>query len=126
MEALLGLALVALIVMSTAWFQHTLERQVITRMETITGGRVEIGYFHFRPWLFQVTLQKLVIHGLEGAGEQPLMSIGAVDVGLSPEEFLRRRFRLRHLDMDELQIHLRVDAKGVMNLPGPREQLRNC
>ena len=58
-ESLLVLALAALIVMSSAWFQHVLERQVIAGLEDLTGGRVEIGHFRFRPWLFQITLRKL-------------------------------------------------------------------
>jgi translocation and assembly module TamB len=121
-ENLLVLALASLIVMSTGWFQHVLERQVITRLENITGGRVEIGHFRFKPWLFQITLQKLVIHGSEGAGKPPLVSVRDVEVGLSPGQFLRRRLRLRHVDMDGLQVHIQTDPQGVTNLPRPQEQ----
>ena len=121
-ESLLVLALAALIVMSSAWFQHVLERRVIASLENLTGGRVEIAHFRFRPWLFQITMQKLVIHGSEGAGEATLISVREVEVGLSPAQFLRRRLRLRHVDMDELQVHLRTNPQGVTNLPRPQEQ----
>jgi translocation and assembly module TamB len=30
--------------------------------------------------------------------------------------------RLRHLDIDGLQVHFRTDSQGVTNLPGPRER----
>jgi len=121
-ENLLVLALAALIVMSSAWFQHVLERRVIASVENLTGGRVEIAHFRFKPWLFQITLQKLVIHGSEAAGDPPLISAREVEVGLSPGQLLRRRLRLRYLDMDELQVHLRTNPQGVTNLPGPGER----
>ena len=122
MESLLVLALTALVVMSTGWFQRALERGVIARLERLTGGHVEIGHFRFRPWVFHVTLQNLVIHGTEAAGDPPLISARAVEAGLSPEQLLRRRLRLRHMDIDGLQVHLRTNPEGVTNLPGPQEQ----
>jgi len=69
MESLMVLALSTLIVMSSSWFQHVLERQVIAGLESLTGGRVEIGHFRFRPWLFQIRLDRLVVHG---AGPPPI------------------------------------------------------
>ncbi len=113
------LALATLIVMSSAWFQRVLERRVIASLETLTGGRVEIGRFRLKPWVFQITLQKLVIHGSEAAGDPPLISAGEVDVGLSPGQFLHRRLRLRHVDVNDLQVRLRTNPQGVTNLPRP-------
>lgn len=122
MENLLVLALAALIVMSTGWFQRVLEGQVITGLENLSGGRVEIAHFRFRPWLFQITLQGLVIHGTEAAGEPPLISAREVDAGLRPSQLLRQRLRLRHLDIDALQVHLRTNSQGITNFPVPSER----
>jgi translocation and assembly module TamB len=122
-ENLLVLALAALIVMSTGWFQHFLERQVIASLETLTGGRVEIASFRFKPWLFQIAMQKLVIHGAEAPGDPPLISARDVEASVSPGQFIRRRLHLRHLDVDGLQLHLRTNSQGVTNLPGPMEHL---
>ncbi len=116
------LSLAALIVMSSAWFQHLLERHVIASLENLTGGRVEIAQFRFKPWLFQITLQKLVIHGTEAGGDPPLISARDVEVGLSPAQLLRRQLRLRHLDVDGLEVHLRTNPQGITNLPGPGKQ----
>ena len=121
-ENLLVLALAALIVMSSAWFQHVLEHRVIASLESLTRGRVEIAHFRFRPWLFQIMLQNLVIHGSEGTGDPPLISVREVEVGLSPGQLLRRRLRLRYVDTDGLQVHLRTNAQGVTNLPSPGER----
>ena len=94
-ESLLALLLGALIVMESSWFQHWLEGRVITGLEDLTGGRVEMAGFRFRPWLFQLTLGKLVIHGSEPAGEPPLISARNVAARLNPGPLLRHRLRLR-------------------------------
>ena len=122
MESLIVLVLSTLIVMSSAWFQHVLERQVIAGLEGLTGGRVEIGHFRFRPWLFQIRLDKLVIHGAEAPGDPPLMTAREVEAGISPQQLLRRRLRLRHLDIDALEIHFRTSSQGITNFPGPPER----
>jgi translocation and assembly module TamB len=123
MENLLVLALAVLLVMSSAWFQHVLETQVVANLENLTGGRVEIAHFRFKPWLFQITMQEVVLHGSEAAGQPPLISVHDVEIGLSPGQFLHRRLRLRHVDLDELQVHLRTNSQGISNLPVPLERI---
>jgi len=123
MESLMVLALSTLIVMSSSWFQHVLERQVIAGLESLTGGRVEIGHFRFRPWLFQIRLDRLVVHGAEAAADPPLITVREVEAGISPQRLLRRRLRLRHLDIDTLEMHLRTNSQGISNLPSPPEPI---
>jgi translocation and assembly module TamB len=120
-ESLLVLMLAALILMESSWFQHWLEAHVIADLENLTGGRVELAGFRFRPWLFQLTLDKLVIHGSEPAGEPPLISARNVAARLNPGPLLRRRLRLRSLDVDELHLRLQTTPDGFTNLPGPKQ-----
>jgi translocation and assembly module TamB len=117
---LAGLAAVALGVLSTSWFQRTLERRIVTGLENLTGGRVEIGEFHFRPVIFQVVLRDLVIHGTEPPGEPPLFTARLVVARLNPGRLLRRQLHLRSLDWDHAEVHLRTNPDGSTNLPGPR------
>jgi translocation and assembly module TamB len=120
-ETLLAAALASLIIMNSVWFQRYLERRVIAGLESLTGCRVEIGQFRFKPWLFQITLQKLVLHGLEASGNSPLVSVGDMEVGLSPGQFLHPRLRLRYVDLNGLQVHVRANPQGVSNIPVPRQ-----
>ncbi len=119
----LVLALVCLLVLDSDWFQRTLQRRIVAGIEDMTGGRVELGYFRFRPWLLQATLQDLVIHGSEGPGEQPLCSIRVVVGAVSPAQLLHSQLRLRYVDLDGLGIHIRSDSHGVTNsFPSPRQK----
>ncbi len=105
--------------MSSGWFQRALERRVIRELESATGGRVEIADFRFKPWLFQITVHRLVGHGTEPPGSPPLLSVQQADAGISPRQLLHHRLRLRHLDIDGMEVHIRTDRHGVTNLPGP-------
>jgi translocation and assembly module TamB len=118
----LALALAALIVMSTGWFQRWLEHRVVAGLEHLTGGRVEIVGFRFRPWLFQLTLRNVMIHGQEGAGQPALISARNVVAHLGLEELLRQRLHLNSLDIDDFEVHLHTNAGGATNLPGPVQQ----
>ena len=60
-----GLAVAAYIVMKTPWFRGVLERRVIAVVENVTGGRVDIHEFGFRPFTLQIILYGFVLHGAE-------------------------------------------------------------
>lgn len=104
-------------VLSSPWFQQLLERRVIAGLEKFTGCRVEVGQFHFRPLAFQVVLDNLTLHGSELPTEAPLLSARTVEVRLSRSNLLRRQIRLRELDWDYADLHIRVRPDGSTNLP---------
>ena len=93
---------------------------MIANLETITGGRVEIASFHFRPWILMISVHGVVIHGQEEMGELPLISVSGAEAGLGLRPFGRQRLRLRHLDIEGLRVHLRTSPQGVVNFPIPR------
>ncbi len=115
-----GLLFAAFLVMNTPWFRRVLERRVISNIEDITGARVEVREFRFAPLIFQITLHGLTLHGLEPPSEPPLFSAQSVVVRLNPASPLRQQLALKRLDWDNAVIHLRTEADGTSNLPGPR------
>src|SRR5436305_7614328 len=79
---LLGL-LVSLViaVLSVVWyvrtdaFQRMVNRRLVTALEHITGGRVELGRFNVVPFRFRVEVHDLTIHGKESPDEVPYAHI---------------------------------------------------
>ncbi|MBZ5542681.1 MAG: translocation/assembly module TamB domain-containing protein [Acidobacteriia bacterium] len=121
LAALLALAFAA---MSTPWFQRMLERRVVQNLEALTGGRVEVQRFRFRPLVLQVILRGLVLHGRQLPGESPLFTAGAVVVRIKPLSLIRRKLLLQSLDWDTVEIHLYMRPDGSTNLgeaPAPWE-----
>ncbi len=111
-------------VTSTEWFRQVLERQVISRLEDLTGGRVEIRALRFNPAILQVTFQGVIVHGAEGPSESPLFAAKTVVARLSLVPLARRRLRLRRVEWEQAEIHLVTRRGGATNFPGPRTSLR--
>jgi translocation and assembly module TamB len=107
-------------ILSSEWFHDFLLRQAKTRLESLTGARVEIGAMTVRPTVLLVTLQGLVLRGKESASEPALLSAKTVVVRINPVGLLHSRVLLRSLDGDRAEVHLRTYPDGSTNLPGPQ------
>jgi len=116
---LVALATAAMAVMSTPWFRRALERRLIVGLEEMTGGRVEVGEFRFHPIVLQAIFHGLVLHGTEAPQAPPLFSAHTVVLRLSPASLLHGKIRMRSLDWDGAEVHLKTNADGSTNLPGP-------
>jgi translocation and assembly module TamB len=115
-----GLLAISLAVMSTPWFRHYLQRELIRRLEEASGGHVEIGEFHFKPFLLEVLVRHLVVHGNEAPTDPPLLTVEMVQARLHPNALLERRLLLRSLVASGLSAHLHVSPDGETNIPGPK------
>ena len=116
---LVALAIAAMGVMSTPWFQRGLERRLIVALEETTGGRVEVQDFRFHPIVLQAIFHGIVIHGSEPPQEPPLFSAHTVVLRLSPANLLHREIRIMSVDWDGAELHLKTNSDGSTNLPGP-------
>jgi len=114
-----GLVLAAYLVMSTPWFRRKVEQRVITEVEQVTGGRVEVRQFTFSPLIFQVTLHGFVLHGTENSAAPPLFSADTVVLGINPAALYRQDANLRYLAWENAALHLQANADGSSNVPGP-------
>jgi translocation and assembly module TamB len=118
--SLLVLYLAAVGLFSTAWFNRMLLERAQSALAQVTGARVEIGQMLVQPWTVQVTLRSLVLRGNETASELPLFAAREAVVRPSLSAILRRRLRLRRLDLEGAEIHLYTRPDGSTNLPGPQ------
>ncbi|PYV19602.1 MAG: hypothetical protein DMG21_01205 [Acidobacteria bacterium] len=110
-------------VLSTAWFRQRLEHRIVQNLEDLTGGRVSMNGFAFRPLILQVRISQLVIRGTEPADALPLFSAQHVEVEINPATLTRHQLILRRLQWRSAQIHLTTSPGGVSNLPGPSVSL---
>ena len=94
---------------------------LIAKLEAATGGRVEIGAFHWRPFALQAEADGLILHGLEAKGEAPYATVDQLGVQLSIFGFLSPRIQLRNLQIDRPALHLIVYPDGSTNQPRPRK-----
>src|SRR6202158_3224394 len=97
-----------------------IRRFVLNRLETITGGRVELRPLSIRWLSLSAELRGLVIHGREPAGDGPVFAAEDVRVGLRVDSFWGRRVSLNDLFVQQPHVHIRVERDGSTNVPAPR------
>ena len=114
---LLGLFLWA----SSAGFENLVRKRLVDRLETATGGRVEIGSFHWRLLSLEAEADGLAIHGLEAPGEAPYAQVEKLRVRMSLLGLLSPRISLRDVEIFRPQLHLIVYPDGSTNQPQPRK-----
>jgi translocation and assembly module TamB len=96
-----------------------LSRIIVHRLETITGGKVELKSLSVQWLAMRATLKGLVIHGKESKGEEPLFSAEEVQAGVRIDSFWGRRVSVSELLVQKPHVHVRVDKHGTSNVPTP-------
>jgi translocation and assembly module TamB len=106
---------------SSPGFENFVRREMVRKLEAATGGRVEIGSFHWHLLSLEAEADGVVIHGLEAPGETPYAQIEKVRVWWSKVGFWIPRFPLRELVILRPHLHLIVYPDGSTNQPQPRK-----
>src|ERR1700737_2383688 len=97
-----------------------IQRFVVRRLETITGGRVELRAISIRWLSLEFVLKGLVIHGREAPGTEPLFAADEVKAGIRIDSFWGRKVSLNDLLVERPQVHIRVEKNGSSNVPAPQ------
>jgi len=94
-----------------------LRRVLVQRLESITGGRVELRTLSIQWLTLRVTLNRLVIHGSEPPGTEALFAAEELRAGLRIDSFWGRKVSLDNLFLRQPRVHLRVAKDGSSNVP---------
>ena len=96
-----------------------LSRLLVSRLERVTGGKVEFRALSIQWFAMRAAIKNLVIHGREPAGTEPLFTAEEVQAGLRIDSFWGRRISLSELVVQQPHVHIRVEKNGVTNVPTP-------
>jgi len=97
-----------------------IQRLLIARLESATGGKVEFRSMSIHWLAMRVTFNHLVIHGNEPAGTEPFFSADEVQAALRIDSFWGRRVSLNELLVQQPNIHIIVGKNGATNIPSPQ------
>lgn len=120
------LGMLAVVIAALSWyastpsFQNRIRQAVISRLETATGGRVELGHFGWKVSRLQFVVDNLTIHGTEAPGQVPYAHIDRLLVQLKILSFFRPKIGLSDLEADHPVFHLIVYPDGTTNQPHPK------
>jgi len=105
---------------SSQSFQNLVRQRIVHRLETVTGGRVQIASFHWNLRHLEASASGIVIHGLEAPGEAPYAEVQSLRLRLSILGFWSPRIILSDLQVTRPAFHLIVYPDGSTNQPHPR------
>src|SRR5258708_31367056 len=78
-----------------------LSRLLVSRLEQMTGGKVELRALSIQWLARRATIKGLVIHGREPAGTEPLFTAKEVQAALRIDSIWGRRISLDELDLQQ-------------------------
>jgi translocation and assembly module TamB len=113
---------------TTADFQRRVGAEVVKVLEDSVGGRVELRHISFSLWHLAIEADGLVIHGTEGPGEMPYLSMDKVLLRVRINTFLshtvgkgpQSHIGLNYLRVEQPHFHLIIDKDGNTNQPVPK------
>lgn len=99
---------------------------VVSQVERMTGGRVELKSFRFHFFDLRVVMTDFTIHGREPEGTPPFFYAQQLTVELRIDSILRRKVVVDEVTIQQPAIHIRMDDNGDTNVPKPQpQQLRD-
>lgn len=107
--------------LGSAAFGEWVRKEVIAKLESVTGGRVDMRSLHWNVSRLELEANDLVIHGLEPANEAPLARVAKLTINARIISLLRREVDLTYLGLQQPEIHLIVGANGKTNVPEPKQ-----
>jgi translocation and assembly module TamB len=114
------LALAALLILPSRWFEEKVRARMVQEIERVTGGRTEAAAFDFDWTRMTARVDRFALHGTEPQGEAPLFRAASVEVGIKIVSMLKRDIDLASLRVEKPEINILVDEKGATNFPSPR------
>src|SRR4051812_6464910 len=101
-------------------FHNWARGKLVSHLEDMTGGRVEIGSFEWNLAKLEFDVHDVTIHGLEGPNEVPYAHADRLVIRAKILSFMQREIGLRWLQIERPIIHLIVYPDGHTNQPMPK------
>jgi translocation and assembly module TamB len=105
---------------TTDAFQAMVRRRLVTELELITGGRVQLGSFHTTPFRLRVDVRDLTIHGLEKSGEIPYAHVDRMLAEVKVISVLGAEFGVSSVELEHPVVHIIFYGDGSTNQPVPK------
>ena len=118
--ALMAIGAALFLWLNSHQFENLVRGRLVAQLQKATGGRVEIGSFHWRLIDLEAEAAGVVIHGLEDPSEAPYAAVEDVRVRISILGMFSPRIVLRDLEVVKPQFHLIVYPDGSTNQPHPK------
>jgi translocation and assembly module TamB len=108
---------------TTDSFQQLARRRVVSSVEKIVGGRVDLGELHTTPFRLRVDARNLTIHGREAPDQVPFLHVDRLEAEMKIISLLSTTIGLHSLVLDHPVVHIIDYPDGTTNIPAPKVSL---
>ncbi|HVZ18698.1 MAG TPA: hypothetical protein VG897_16380, partial [Terriglobales bacterium] len=103
-------------------FHDWARRRLVSRLEAMTGGHVELGRFDWNLSKLEFDVHDLTIHGLEEPNEVPYAHADRVLIDARIVSLFRKEIALDRVEVEHPVFHLIVYPDGHTNQPRPKAE----
>lgn len=103
-------------------FQAMVRQRLVTELERVTGGRVELKSIHVSPFRLRVEVRDLTIHGREAAEDIPYAHVDRLVAEVKIISALGAEFGFHSVVLDHPVVHLIFYPDGSTNQPTPKRR----
>jgi translocation and assembly module TamB len=103
-------------------FRHSILAKVEKSVRESTGARLEVRDFNLRLSNLSLDLYNVVVHGTEADSSRPLMAVDHLQVGLTIDSLLHKKWHVRDIIVDHPVVRMAVNKAGENNLPKPEKK----
>ena len=114
-----GVITLMLLVGHSQDFRQGLLARAANSLQESTGARLEVRDFRFSLSGLTLDLYNVVVRGREADRSRPLLSTDHLQVGLTIDSLLRRKWHVRNILIEHPVVRLAVSKAGESNLPRP-------
>ena len=117
-----AVATLVLLLQHNEGFRRNILGKVANSIQESTGARLEVGDFKLRLSNLTLDIYNIVLHGREADPNKPLLQADHLQVGLTIDSLLRRKWHVRDIILDHPVVRMQVNKAGENNLPQPQKK----
>jgi translocation and assembly module TamB len=118
----IAVATLVLLLDHSEGFRRNILGKVANSIQESTGARLEVGDFNLRLSNLTLDIYNIVLHGREADPSRPLLQADHLQVGLTIDSLLRRKWHVRDIILDHPVVRMQVNKAGENNLPEPQKK----
>ena len=99
----------------TEWFQALIRNEMISRIETLTGGKASLRELFFQPTTLRLRVEGLSVSPSEES--EPFLEVPAAELDFELESLYSTKLSLEAMALDSPHFHVIAAADGANNLP---------
>ncbi len=111
-----------LLVQHSHKFRGFILAKVESSLAESTGATVRVGDFNLKLSNLSLDLNSIVVRGTEPPGAPPLLAADHINIGITIDSVLGRKWHFRDVVVEHPVAHLLVNKAGENNLPKPQQK----